>query len=97
MDLTNKLTALRRPRLLVATARAGLGRYRSGDATTAILSHPGLPTEDALDALFDLEQSLNQKRRQQAPDYEVTRHVGLLTAIMGEAAALSGPKASALT
>jgi len=96
-DTIHKLTALRRPHLLIETARAGLARYRTGAAAQTILSHPGLRADDALAKLFDLEDSLNQKRRQKSPKYDVKHHIGLLTAIMGEAAALAPASQSQIT
>ncbi|HEY0213253.1 MAG TPA: DUF6477 family protein [Paenirhodobacter sp.] len=82
------IAALRRPRLLVRAARAGQVDYnRNRDLRGLIdpnlLSRP----ETLLNALLENDAQLEAARQAGAVEYNVTRHVAVLIALMAEARA----------
>lgn len=80
------IAALRRPRLLVRAARAGQMDYnRNRDLRGLIESQHLSRPESLLAILLDEEARLDEARRTAAADYNVTRHVTVLIALMAEA------------
>lgn len=76
---------VRRPRLLVEAARAGLPNYRRKRDLRRILRGEEIPQPGgALRRLLAEEDRLDQSRRDAEADYDVERHVFLLIAIMAE-------------
>lgn len=76
---------VRRPRLLVEAARAGLPNYRRKRDLRRILRGEEIPQPGgALRRLLAEEDRLDQSRREAETDYDVERHVLLLIAIMAE-------------
>lgn len=76
---------VRRPRLLVEAARAGLPQYRRKRDLRRILRGEDIPQPGgALRRLLAEEDRLDQSRREAEADYDVERHVLLLIAIMAE-------------
>jgi hypothetical protein len=85
-DLACRLAALRRPRLLIRTARFGLQDYRRTPALRRLFAAAGAHSPAQIVALLLLREA-EQEDRRQAGDaaYSVARHVELLIALMAEA------------
>lgn len=85
-DLLSLMNSLRRPRLLVRTARIGADDYRREKHLGRIL--PGLASARSgpvLMKLIEIEASLDASRRGLDASYSVARHVEVLAAMLGEA------------
>ena len=80
---------LRRPRLLARAARAGAALYRRDRDLPALLPgfSAGRRAADLIARLSLLEADCEARRRAQAPDYAVRRHVLALSALLAERAA----------
>ena len=80
------LNGLRRPRLLIRTARIGARDYVRDRHLKRILGYANLPRPAAaLMQLIELERDLNELRQQEDAGYSLTRHLDVLIAMMGEA------------
>lgn len=80
------LESIRRPRLLIRTARIGMADYRRNAQLNRLLGTSSLPANGAaLDRLIEIEQDLEQRRTTCAASYSVSRHIEVLVAMMGEA------------
>ncbi|WP_371055473.1 MULTISPECIES: DUF6477 family protein [unclassified Rhodosalinus] len=85
-DITRMLADLRRPALLVRTARIGAAEYRREAHLPRVLGYGALPrSAEAALRLFTLEGELEAARRDARADYSPARHVEVLIALMGEA------------
>ncbi|ATG47008.1 hypothetical protein CEW89_05140 [Celeribacter ethanolicus] len=85
-DVTTLLAALRRPRLLIRAARFGLEHYnRNHDLKRVMRSATAPSPARALTALIEEEARMEDIRRSGDATYNVTRHVEVLIALMGEA------------
>ncbi|MFN3646644.1 MAG: DUF6477 family protein [Gemmobacter sp.] len=76
--------SLRRPRLMIRAARAGLAEYRRDRDLKRLLGATPAP-ERALPALLDAEARAEQTRQTGDAAYSIARHVELLIALMAEA------------
>ncbi|MFC6687122.1 DUF6477 family protein [Jhaorihella thermophila] len=86
LDLTSMLTSLRRPRMLVRTARIGAQDYRRDRDLQRLLGYGTLPRPAAaVMRLMEMEHELDQQRRSGDAGYSLTRHLDILIALMGEA------------
>lgn len=85
-DLSNTLSQVERPRLLIAAARRGLALYDRNRDLGPILRTPRAPDRPA-DHLLRLEQQLEHDRRAGTGVYSASRHIAVLTALMSEAGA----------
>jgi hypothetical protein len=85
-DLLSLVSDLRRPRLLIRAARAGVTGYnRNRDLKRVMrISAPPAP-ERALSALIAEEAEVEEIRKSGAATYSFTRHIELLIAMIGEA------------
>ena len=85
-DLATILAALRRPKILVRAARAGVVDYRRERDLKRILrlSRAAAPRH-ALDHLLAEELRLEDIRAAGEATYSIQRHVAVLTAILAEA------------
>ncbi len=84
------LGALRRPRLLVRTARFGLEDYRRERDLARLLPGEGLPgPARALALLLAEEAACEAARLRGEATYSVARQVELLIAVLGEARLLA--------
>jgi hypothetical protein len=84
--LSDALSALRRPMLLVRAARFGLTDYRRDRDLRRLLPAAALPSpERAVDQLLVAEQDAEARRREGAATYSVATHVELLVALIAEA------------
>lgn len=85
-DILGLLNDLRRPRLLIRAARIGAQDYRRNPQLHRLLGYGTLPRPGAaLIHLMEIEADLDEKRRLEDAAYSVSRHVEVLTAMMGEA------------
>jgi hypothetical protein len=85
-DLSTVLTALRRPKILIRAARAGVTDYRR-DRDLKRLCRPFRVTapQHAIATLLDEEQRLEATRAAGDATYSIQRHVAVLTALLAEA------------
>lgn len=89
-DIQTLIASLRRPSLLVTAARHGADIYDRKRDLAPLLRNDALPRHgEAIFKLLDLEAEQDERRRAKAADYALRRHVGLLSAILAEARALS--------
>lgn len=87
---------LRRPRLLVRAARAGLpGWSRPRDLRRLLKADPLPAPARALPLLYAEEARLDRARRDGQAEYNLHRHIMLLIAILAETEAEAGAKAGA--
>ncbi|APX90906.1 hypothetical protein BV394_01800 [Brevirhabdus pacifica] len=85
-DVSTRLDALRRPRLLIRAARHALRDYDRGKLLRRLLATDRPPAPDrALDRLMDQEDALESARREGDAAYSVSRHIEVLVALIGEA------------
>lgn len=85
-DLLSIIRDLRRPGLLLRTARAGVPDYRRDGHLRRLLGPGRTPAAGvALARLLQDEDDVEQCRRDGQPGYSAVRHVDLLIAIMAEA------------
>lgn len=85
-DVTSMLNALRRPRLLIRTARIGARDYSRARHLQRLMGYGGLPQPGpALLRLIEMESTFEEMRRAGDTGYSLTRHLDILIAIMGEA------------
>ncbi|AUQ62493.1 DUF6477 family protein [Phaeobacter inhibens] len=95
-DIFGHLAALRRPRLLVRTARIGARDYSRRRDLKRVLGYGTLPKPAAaVMRLLDLERDHNRRRETGDAGYSLTRHVDVLIALMGEAEGLRRPNLKA--
>ncbi|MDE4174517.1 DUF6477 family protein [Phaeobacter sp. PT47_59] len=94
-DVLSRLAALRRPRLLVRTARIGASTYARSQSLHRLLGYGSLPNSTAaILKLLDLEYDLNDRRLSGDAAYTMARHIDVLIALMGEANLLRHSKAA---
>ena len=88
-DVLTRLTTLKRPRLLIRTARIGAPQYRRTPHLHRLLGYCGqIRSSQAILRLMDIEHDLNEKRKTADASYSVSRHIDVLIALMGEAQSL---------
>jgi len=88
-DLLDKLHNLHRPRLLIRAARHGSMEYnRNRDLRRLLRSDPLPAPARAVHRLMDLEADLEVTRQQGDNAYSPSKHVAILSALMGEAQSL---------
>jgi hypothetical protein len=91
-DLAHLLSALRRPKILIRAARAGVADYRrERDLKRLLRSGSGPAPQQALGTLLAEEDRLETNRTTGEATYNLQRHVALLTAILAEARLLPAP------
>ncbi|SNR99893.1 DUF6477 family protein [Antarctobacter heliothermus] len=85
-DILGLLNDLRRPRILIRAARIGAQEYRRNPHLHRLIGYGTLPRSGAaLMRLMEMEADLDDKRHKDDAAYSVSRHVEVLTAMMGEA------------
>lgn len=85
-DVLGLLLDLKRPRLLIRAARIAAQDYRRDICLRRALGDtPPARSGAALMALMEIEALMDENRRAKDASYSVTRHVEVLTAMMGEA------------
>jgi hypothetical protein len=96
MTITDTLSCIRRPRLLIRAARHGVEDYNRNRDLKRILRGDTLPgPATALPRLIDLEAAQEETRASGQASYSVARHLEILIALMGEARLLGVRKSQA--
>lgn len=85
-DFSNALNAVRRPKLLIRAARAGLAEYRRDRDLKRVLRSPS-PARDrsVIVPLLAEEARIEEQRLAGDATYSVQRHITVLTALIAEA------------
>jgi hypothetical protein len=95
-DLHAIVAELKRPRLLIRAARAGLADYnRARDLKRLMRTAEAPGPERAVSALLAEEQRLEETRRNGDAAYSFARHIDVLIAVLAETRLLSRPGAQA--
>jgi len=85
-DLFSLVSDLRRPRLLIRAARAGLADYNRGRDLKRLTRTTPTPSPDrAVSLLLAEEERLEETRRLGDAGYNLRRHIEVLIAMMAEA------------
>jgi Family of unknown function (DUF6477) len=84
-DLRTILATLRRPKILIRAARAGVVDYRRERDLKRLLRQRGAAPTQAISSLLDEEGRLEAIRTSGEATYNPQRHVAVLTAILAEA------------
>ena len=85
-DLATMLAALRRPKILIRAARAGVVDYRRERDLKRLLRQPRRRADRRRSrSLLDEEGRLEATRTAGEATYNIQRHVAVLTAILAEA------------
>lgn len=85
-DSLTMLESLRRPRLLIQTARIGSATYKRERDLARLLKSTRLPgPREAILRLLEQEDQMNENRREGNAQYSVSRHVDVMIALLGEA------------
>jgi hypothetical protein len=85
-DLATILSAVRRPKILVRAARAGVIDYRrERDLKRLLKSGKAGAPQQAIGTLLAEETRLESNRTSGEATYSIQRHVAVLTAIIAEA------------
>lgn len=94
-DVLTMISRLKRPTLLVRTARHGIEDYNRVRHLTRLLKSETLPAPGkAIIKLMELEAVADTQRREKRAEYSVARHIELLVALMCEARILKASSAS---
>ncbi len=84
-DLLSVVSELRRPKLLIRAARAGLCDYNRNRDLKRLMRTAAAPSPDrAVTALIAEEEQLEDTRRAGDAGYSLTRHIEILIAMMAE-------------
>ncbi len=94
-DTFNRISALRRPRLLIRAARVGLAEYKRERDLCRLMATSHIPSpENAVESLLNEEEALERTRQDGCTGYSALRHIEVLIALMAEARLLArGPVA----
>ncbi|MFQ8432975.1 DUF6477 family protein [Amaricoccus sp. W119] len=84
-DFASLLTALRRPRILIAAARAGLADYRRERDLRRLRRSEKAAPESTFGSLLAEERELEAHRASGVATYSSRRHIAVLTALLAEA------------
>ncbi len=91
-DFVTLLNALRRPKILIRAARAGVVDYRRDRDLKRLLRQPrSAGTAQAVLSLLAEETRLEEDRARGDGAYNLQRHVAVLTAIIAEARIATRP------
>ncbi len=86
IDSLSRFNSLRRPGLLIRAARLGVSDYRRERDLRRLVKSPSLPgPREAMVRLLEEESLLNETRTDDQGHYNVTRHVEVMIALVGEA------------
>mgnify|MGYP001027722072 CR=1 FL=1 len=86
-NVVNELNNLRRPKLLIRAARAGMAEYRKSGKPGALPQCQS--TQKTVDVLLQKEALLNGERLEQNAAYSVRKHIQILSALMVEVGEVS--------
>lgn len=85
-DILSMVRDLRRPRLLIRAARAGVADYKRNRDFGRVMRTANAPTpHQALAMLLEEEQRMETTRQSGDASYSFIRHIELLIAMMAEA------------
>ena len=85
-DVLGMAASLKRPTMLVQTARFGVDGYRRDFHLPRILKCANVPRAgEALIKLLDIEADFEELRISDRAEYTAAAHIDILIAIMGEA------------
>jgi hypothetical protein len=85
-DLIGMISALKRPGILVRTAKIGADEYRRDVHLRRILkSEAPAKTGEAILRILEIESEINERRIANHAEYSVAEHVDVLIALLGEA------------
>ncbi len=91
-DLFSLVSELRRPKLLIRAARAGVTGYNRNRDLRRVIRVAAAPSpERALSVLIEAEAEVEETRQKGCASYSFTRHIDLLIAMIGEAQLLPRP------
>jgi hypothetical protein len=94
-DVLTQISRLKRPTLLVRTARHGIDGYNRVIHLRRLLKADITPGPgQAIFKLMELEAMLDLQRTTKREEYSVAKHVELIVALMCEARILKASKAS---
>ena len=94
-DVLTLISRLKRPTMLVRTARYGIDDYNRIVHLRRLLKAETVPGPgQAIIKLLEIEAVVNAQRIDQKAEYSVARHVELIVALMCEAQILKASKAS---
>ncbi len=92
IDFAATLTELRRPKILIRAARAGVPDYRRDrDLKRLVRDTQGATPKNPILPLLAEEHRLESNRTNGGATYNIQRHVAVLTAIIAEARLLPPP------
>jgi Family of unknown function (DUF6477) len=95
-DFAAILDTLRRPRILIRAARAGVTDDRRERDLKRLLRNPkATAPHQTMAPLLAEETRLEQTRTAGEASYSIHRHIAVLTAIIAEARILTAPRAAA--
>ncbi|MFO1209437.1 MAG: DUF6477 family protein [Amaricoccus sp.] len=89
-ELATLLNALRRPKILVRAARAGVVDYRRERDLRRLLRQRAAAPVQAIGSLLAEEDRLESTRTAGDATYSIQRHVAVLTALLAEARLMAG-------
>ena len=83
--MQTNISELRRPKLLIRAARAGIHEYRRCRDLKGVtgVSHTSSGTQ-LIDLLFEEELRLDEERTERSAAYNVRNHIRVLTALLVE-------------
>ncbi len=84
-DIPHRLSTLRRPRILINAARAGIADYRRDRDLKRLLKNMKTAPDQALGTLLAEEDRLEATRAEGNATYSIHRHIAVLTALLAEA------------
>lgn len=94
-EFADVLRALRRPKILIRAARAGVREYqRDRDLKRVLRTGKTASAAQAMSTLLAEENRLETTRASGGANYSIQRHVAVLTAIIAEARILPAPAAA---
>ncbi|SLN15669.1 DUF6477 family protein [Pseudooctadecabacter jejudonensis] len=94
-DVLTLISSLKRPTLLVRTARHGIADYNRVVHLRRALKAETLPGPgQAIIKLMEIEAVVDQQRKTKRAEYSVAHHVEILVALMCEARILKSQKSA---
>ena len=86
LDLFDRLSEMRRPRLLIRAARIGTPHYcRQRHLPRLLGDYSAQKPSRLIEHLIEKEQKLDLQRCNNDPGYSIAHHINVLIALIGEA------------
>ena len=84
-EFHSKLSTIKRPKILIKAAKIASRTYLRSRDLSGVLGYSHPTTDRSIrQQLFDLESSINQKRRLEDASYDLKTHVQVLSALLAE-------------